>query len=55
MKYIVIIFLLLGFIKSFNYGLYEYKEKENKFGGIAVIFLAFLGLIFPSTLLIILY
>lgn len=55
MKYLFIFILILGFLKSFYYGLFEIKEKEIKPGGIAVIFLAILGLILPTTLLVILY
>lgn len=55
MKFLFIFILLIAFIKSFYYGLFEIKEKENKPGGITIIFLAFLGLIFPSILLFILY
>lgn len=55
MKFIFIFILLITFIKSFYYGMFEIKEKENKPGGIAIILLAFLGLIFPTTLLLLLY
>ena len=55
MKYIFIFILLLACIKSYYYGMFEIKEKENKTGGIAIIFLAILGFIFPSILLILLY
>ena len=55
MKYLFTFILILGFLKSFYYGLFEIKEKENKYGGIAVIFIAILGLILPTALLFILY
>ena len=55
MKYIFIFILLLACIKSYYYGMFEIKEKENKTGGIAIIFLSILGFIFPSILLILLY
>lgn len=55
MKYLFTFILILGFLKSFYYGLFEIKEKENKAGGIAVIFIAILGLILPTALLFILY
>lgn len=55
MKFIAIILLIFAFLKSFYYGIYEIKEKENKPAGITVIFLAILGLIFPVTLLLLIY
>ncbi len=55
MKFLFTFILLIGFLKSFYYGLFEIKEKENKPGGIAVIFLAILGLSLPTVLLFVLY
>ena len=55
MKYLALLFLLIGFLKSYYYGLFEIKEKQNKSGGIAVIILAILGLIMPSIILFICY
>lgn len=55
MKFLFTFILLIGFLKSFYYGLFEIKEKENKSGGIAIIFLAILGLILPTLLLFLLY
>lgn len=42
MPYLVLILLLICFFKTFYYGLYEFKEKQNKSGGIAVCILAIL-------------
>lgn len=53
MEYLAIALLIYAFIKSIYYGIYEIKNKKNKPGGIAVIFLAILGLILPTVLLII--
>lgn len=55
MKYLFIFILLIACIKSYYYGMFEIKEKENKSGGIAIIFLAILGFIFPTILLVLLY
>lgn len=55
MKILAIIFLIYAFLKSIFYGYFEIKEKENKSGGIAVIFLAIIGLIFPISLLILFF
>lgn len=55
MKFVAIVLLIFSFLKSIYYGIYEIKEKENKPAGIAVFFLAILGLIFPITLLLLLY
>lgn len=53
MKILSIIILIYAFLKSVFYGYFEITEKENKSGGITVIFLAILGLILPISLLII--
>lgn len=55
MKFIAILFLIYFFFKSIYYGIFEIKENKNKPGGITVIFLAILGLIFPFSLLIFIY
>lgn len=55
MKFIAIVLLIFAFFKSFYYGVFEIREKKNKPAGITVIFLAILGLIFPITLLLLLY
>ena len=55
MKILSIIFLIYAFLKSVFYGYFEIKEKENKSGGIAAIFLAIIGLIFPISLLILFF
>lgn len=55
MKLICIFLLIYSFMKSFYYSLYEIKEKKNKPGGIAILFMAILGLVLPISLLIFLY
>lgn len=40
MPYLALILLVLCFLKTFYYGIYEIKEKQNKPGGIAVCCLA---------------
>ncbi len=52
MKILSMILIIYAFLKSIFYGYFEIKEKENKAGGIIVIFLALIGLIFPIFLLI---
>lgn len=42
MPYFAIFLLLLCCLKTFYYGVYEFKAKQNKPGGIAVCFLAIL-------------
>lgn len=42
MTYLALILLVLAFLKSFYYGIFEIKVKKNKPGGIAVCFLAIL-------------
>ena len=36
MKYISLILIIVAFLKSFYYGIFEIKEKHNKLGGITV-------------------
>lgn len=36
MKYIVIILIIFGFLKSWNYGIYELKQNKNKTAAIAI-------------------
>ena len=47
MKLLLIIILFYSFLKTFYYVIYEIKEKKNQSGGIAIIFIAILGLILP--------
>lgn len=42
MPYLALILLLLCFLKTFYYGIYEIKQKQNKPGGIAVCLIAIL-------------
>lgn len=42
MPYLSIFFLIFGFLKTFYYGIFELKEKQNKPGGIAILVLAIL-------------
>ena len=55
MSILSIFLLLICFFKSIYYGIYEIQTKKNKPGGITVCVLAFLGLIFPTTVIIIVY
>ena len=42
MPYLAILLVLLCFLKTFYYGIYELKQKQNKSGGMAVCALAIL-------------
>lgn len=55
MKYIAIIFLIFFFIKSYFYAKFEIKEKKNYPGGITILILSVIGLIFPLILLFTIY
>ena len=55
MKYLTIIFIIFCFFKSLSYSLFEIEEKNNKPGGIAIIFLSILGLIISTNILLFLY
>ena len=43
---LIIFFLIYAFLESVGYGYYEIKINKNKPGGIIVIILAFIGLVF---------
>ena len=47
------IFTLFALQKATAYGLYEYKQKNNKFGGIAIISLSIFTIILSNILLFI--
>lgn len=55
MKTVAIIFLIYSFMKSIFYGYFEIKEKKNKSSGIIVILLAIIGLILPTSLLLLFF
>ncbi len=42
MVYLALFLLIICFFKTFYYGVYEFKEKQNKSGGISVCLLALL-------------
>ncbi len=42
MPYLALVLLILCCFKTFYYGMYEFKEKQNKSGGIAICLLAIL-------------
>ena len=48
MKFLVLILSIIIFIKTTSYGLYEFKENNNKSGGIIVIGIATLSLFLPN-------
>ena len=48
MKFLVLILSIIIFIKTTSYGMYELKENNNRTGGIIVIVIATLSLIFPN-------
>lgn len=48
MPYLALILLLIGFFKTFYYGIYEIKKKQNKPGGIAVCCFAILRTYLPG-------
>jgi len=52
MKLIAIIFIIYLFLKSIYYGIFELTDNKNKPGGIVIIVIAIIGLIFPLSLLI---
>lgn len=55
MKYLATLFLIYIFLKSFYYGIFELNNKKNFTGGIFVIILSIISLIFPLILLYTIY
>ena len=55
MKYITLLFIIYCFFKTVYYGIFEYNNKKNKSGGIAIIIIAIIGLIFPTSVLLLFY
>jgi len=47
LRALVIILSIIIFIRSISYGIFEIKDK-NKSGGITVIFIAIIALVFPN-------
>lgn len=45
---IIIILSIIIFLKTLNYGIFEIKKNSNTIGGITVIILAIISLIFPN-------
>lgn len=48
MKILIIILSIYVFIKTIYFGIYELKEKNNKYSGFIIIFLSFICLIVPT-------
>ena len=42
MKYLYIIIFIYIFIKTFKYGLYEFKENQNKPAGVSIFLISIL-------------
>ncbi len=48
MKFFLLILSVWIFIKTISYGIFEIKTNKNKPGGIAIFFIATIGLILPN-------
>lgn len=44
---LIILFIIAAFIESMSYAIYELKINKNKPGGISIIILSLVGLVFP--------
>lgn len=55
MKFIVLGLVILAYIKSFYYSLYEIKQKQNKSGGITYVIFATIGLISSFFIILFMY
>lgn len=45
----IILISLIIFLKTVNYGIFEWKENSNKSGAIAIFIVALVALIAPTT------
>ena len=55
MPIFIIILIIIVFIRTVSYGIYELKENKNLVAGITTFFLSIVGLIFPIFEIIINY
>jgi len=46
MKLVIILFSIYAFLESISYAIYEYQEKENKFGAVSIFILSSLRISF---------
>ena len=45
---LIIVLSILSFFKTISYGLFEIKKNSNLYGGICLIAISFITLIFPT-------
>lgn len=50
MRIVILLVSIFIFLKTLFYGIYEWKEQNNKSGSIVIILIAIISLIFPSVL-----
>lgn len=48
MKFVVMLLALYGFLESCSYGIYEYRQRENKTGGITIFVISTLRFCFTN-------
>lgn len=48
MLLLIIVLSILSFFKTISYGLFEIKKNSNLYGGICLIAISFITLIFPT-------
>jgi hypothetical protein len=51
MKFIIILLTIYIFLKTIYYGIYEYKDNNNKLAGIFIIIFSFVSLILPNIMI----
>lgn len=51
MSFLICVLTIWICIKTVSYGLFEIKTNHNKIGGVAVIILGFISVIFPNVML----
>ena len=51
MKILIFLLYIIIFLKTTSYGIHELKENNNKAGGITVIAIATISLIFPNAVI----
>ena len=52
MKFLIVLYLIFIFFKTWFYGIFEMKENNNKTAAIAIFALTICGFVFPTIILI---
>lgn len=51
MQILILILSIFIFFRTISYGIYEIKKNSNYYGGIAVIIIAIISLVYPNIII----